>query len=472
MRRAWIRRITIVAAAWVMFCGVATPEDPAGQKYSPAELKDIVGPVALYPDVVLNALLPASAYADQIAEAAQWLASQPAGTNKAPADSKWDGSVQALFQYPEVLPWLAQNMEWVKQLGWAISVQMADVLTAIQAFRKEAQDAGNLKTDEHMTVTTGEESATGGVSGDEDVIYIESTSPETVYIPSYDYSSMGSSGAYWGWGAGIALGAMGAWAFHNLAWGSHHGGGNINYVGPSYSHGGNTNVGTSRPGGWTPPSQGGQRPGKPSQLPNRGPGGAGGPGKPGGIGGPGGAGGPGKPGGIGGPGGAGRPGGPGGPGGAGGIGGPGGAGRPGGPGGPGGAGRPGGPGGPGGAGRPGGPGGGVSRPGGAAPNVPGQLPGRAGGAGGAGSRGGASRTPRANPGSSAFGGSRGGGDAARRASSRGSSSLSRGGSSSRGYSGRSSGGGGRASGGSRGGGSRGGGGGRGGGGRGGGGRRR
>jgi hypothetical protein len=430
----------------------AAPEG-ANQPYSAAELRDLVGPVALYPDVVLSSLLPATTFPEDVKAAADYVAKQGGTVSAVPEGTTWDPSVQAMLQYPDVLKWLTENSLWAQQMAFAVAVQQSEVLAAIQAFRAEVKEAGNLKSDEHMTVSMEDAS-----SGEGDVIIIESASPEVVYVPTYDYASVATPGYVgWGWGAGFAMGAFTAWGIHQIGWGGNGGYGNIdvdidrnfNFNGGDRTNNfnGNRGNGPNRPQQWNPSNRPSQRPGGGQGIQKPGQGGWGNQtGRPKGSGV--------KP--------AQRPAGGAGAGGARPGAGAGGA-RPGA--GTGGA-RPGaGAGGarPGGGASPSRPAGGVSRPAGpsSAPR-PSTRPRSSGSRGSSASR------------SSGFGGSNGGGSAARAQSNRGGSSLQRSGGGSsggsyRGQSGRSSGsrssasrggGGGRSGGGRSGGGGRGGGGGR------------
>lgn len=58
----------------------------------------------------------------------------------------------ALLNYPDVLSMMNRDLDWTQQLGNAVVAQQADVLNAIQAFRKKAYDAGNLKSNDKQSV--------------------------------------------------------------------------------------------------------------------------------------------------------------------------------------------------------------------------------------------------------------------------------------------------------------------------------
>lgn len=58
--------------------------------YRAAELKELVGPIALYPDLVVASLLPATTFPTQVTEAAAYLAQRGGTVAEVPADTTWD----------------------------------------------------------------------------------------------------------------------------------------------------------------------------------------------------------------------------------------------------------------------------------------------------------------------------------------------------------------------------------------------
>src|SRR5438034_36249 len=307
------------------------------------QLDSLVAPIALYSDPLLAQTLAASTYPLEIIQLQQWMDRNKGLKGKALADAvakqPWDPSVQGLVEFPDVVQRMAGNVQWTTDLGNAFLAQQSDVMDAVQRMRAKAQGTGNLKTSAQQVVQT--ETVPSG----KQVIKIEQANPEVVYVPSYDptvvygppppqypyypYTYPGYvPGTALMWGAGIALGAA-AWG----SWGGHWGncdwnGGNVkinnNY---NYNKNNNFNRNVSRQGqgNWQHNAQHrGNAPYGNRQTANkyggRGPGGAGGAGRPGGAGGVGGAGRPGGAGGVGGGGGAGGAGGAGKPGGVGGAG--------------------------------------------------------------------------------------------------------------------------------------------------------
>lgn len=147
---------------------------PAQSAYAPLDskqLEELLGPVALYPDDLLAIVLPASTFPLQIVQAARFRARTP----DAKPDEKWDDSVVALLNYPEVLKKLNDDLDWTWRLGEAVINQQPDVLAAIAGFRERAQLAGNLKSDDKQVVEVREK-----------IVYIRPVNERVIYVPYYD----------------------------------------------------------------------------------------------------------------------------------------------------------------------------------------------------------------------------------------------------------------------------------------------
>src|SRR4026208_1438496 len=311
------------------------------------QLDSLVAPIALYPDAMLAQTLAASTYPLEVMQLDQWMDKNKNLKDKALADAvakqPWDPSVQSMAAFPDVVQRMAENIQWMTDVGNAVLAQQKDVMDAVQRMRAKAQGTGNLKTGSEQKVET------KTTQSGEQVIVVEQANPEAVYVPSYDpavvygaapaeypyypYSYPGyQPGTALAWGTAIAVG--GAWAnnWGNCDWDN--GDVNINNnnnFNKNYNKNVNKGTGTGQANGWQHnPQHRGNAPYANKQTANKyGGKTAGGAGKPGGAGGVGGAGKPGGPGGAGGVGGAGKPGrGGGGGGGAGGRrgGGPGGGG--------------------------------------------------------------------------------------------------------------------------------------------------
>src|SRR5512132_3448974 len=383
------------------------------------QLDSLVAPIALYPDAMLAQTLAASTYPLEVMQLDQWMDKNKNLKDKALVDAvakqPWDPSVQSMAEFPDVVQRMAENIQWMTDVGNAVLAQQKDVMDAVQRMRAKAQGTGNLKTGSEQKVET------KTTQSGQQVIVVEQANPEAAYVPSYDpavvygaapaeypyypYSYPGyQPGTALAWGSAIAVG--GVWAHNN--WGNcNWDDGNVNINNNNnFNKNYNKNVnktGTGQGNSWQHnPQHRGNAPYANKQTANKyGGKTAGGAGKPGGAGGVGGAGKPGGPGGAGGVGGAGKPGGAGGAGSAGKAGGAGGAGSAGKPGGAGGAGKATG----GSAGKPSG-GGGK----GGADKVGGHKPSGGGGGGGAfaGGSGGSAKAASSRGGSSMKGGGGGG----------------------------------------------------------------
>ena len=94
----------VLAASLALPAGAEdAPPSPAADSsddYSDEDLEEIVGPIALYPDIVLDSVLPASTFPTDVVQAARWVDKQEGEIESAPENSGWDGSVEALVQFP------------------------------------------------------------------------------------------------------------------------------------------------------------------------------------------------------------------------------------------------------------------------------------------------------------------------------------------------------------------------------------
>ncbi len=235
------------------------------------DLEELVGRIALYPDELLAVVLPASTYPLQIVQAARLLQRRENEPDLEPNES-WDPSIIALLNYPEVVHLMNDDLDWTWQLGEAVATQQSDVMEAIQAFRARVDAAGNLASNDKVTVTRepGDPNADAGDRASQPIIIVESTSPEVIYVPTYQpatvvvhqttpypyyYSSpypyyYNPAAVFW---TGMFVGAAFA---YGMGWGyhGHH----------SHSVKINRNINVIRPGR---PGRPGNRPGRPGNRP-------------------------------------------------------------------------------------------------------------------------------------------------------------------------------------------------------------
>ena len=151
--------------------------------------------------------------------------------------SPGDESVKSLVNFPDVLSTMSagKNLSTTVKIGDAFIGQQKDVMATVQKLRAKAKDTGNLKSTQEQNVTT-------TVQGGTEVIVIQPSNPDIVYVPQYQPTVVYGSWPYpayppypyyppgyvagtaLAFTAGVALGACWANAWGNCNWG----GGDIN----------------------------------------------------------------------------------------------------------------------------------------------------------------------------------------------------------------------------------------------------
>ena len=183
---------------------------PVATTYTQAQIDQWVAPIALYPDSLLSQVLMASTYPDNVMQAVQWSQDNPSmkgdAAVQAVASQPWDPSVKSLVAFPALLAMMGENPPWVENLGNAFLAQPHDVMDSVQRLRAIAQQTGTLKstpqqkvivaaaapvpatTSKSSTVSTSTTSATAPAPTQ--VIKIEPTDPQVVYVPNYNPSTV------------------------------------------------------------------------------------------------------------------------------------------------------------------------------------------------------------------------------------------------------------------------------------------
>lgn len=146
---------------------------------SAQELRQLVAPIALYPDALVAQILAASTYPTEIVEADRWM-QRHSSLNKDELakevdQQSWDPSVKALTQFPSVLENMDESLSWTSSLGDAYANQPQDVTDTVQTLRQQAQKAGHLNSNDQEKVTT-----------QGNTIIVEPSGPDVVYVPAYD----------------------------------------------------------------------------------------------------------------------------------------------------------------------------------------------------------------------------------------------------------------------------------------------
>lgn len=206
------------------------------KKLSQEELAQLLAPIALYPDELVSQILMASTYPLEVVQADRWAKShkQSAGDVLAKQLEKepWDPSVKSLVNFPSVLAAMSEKLDVTTKIGDAFLSDQKAVMNTIQALRKKAYNAGNLKTTKEQKVVV-----------EKEVIIIQPANPQVIYVPSYSTTVVYGTWPYpayppyyyypppppaypaYHFAAGVAVGA--AWGY---AWGhSDWHGGQVNY---------------------------------------------------------------------------------------------------------------------------------------------------------------------------------------------------------------------------------------------------
>ncbi len=232
---AWFAAAALAASVQVQAAG-AQERRPSGgynnemDRYSPDELDNLVGSIALYPDALLAQVLVAATFPDQIAEAARFVRAN--GTDRIDEQS-WDVSVKAVAHYPSALNMMADKIDWTTTLGRAYANQSSSVMAAVQRMRAMADAQGNLQSTPQQNIVR-----------DDDYYVIAPMNPRVIYVPVYDpyvvYTRpiyrFGYGSSFWSFGVGFPIGG---WLSYDCNWRSR----SVYYNGWDRSYYGNA-------GGW------------------------------------------------------------------------------------------------------------------------------------------------------------------------------------------------------------------------------
>lgn len=178
---------------------------------SEAELEQLVAPIALYPDPLLANVMIASTYPLEVVQADRWYQKNKDlkgdALQEALAGQNWDDSIKSLVAVPDAVEMMNKDLDWTQKLGDAVLAQQSDVMDAVQNLRALAKENGKLESNPQQTVTVTQTviqngSSDGGQTSAQsapqsrDVIAIQPTNPETVYVPYYEPSVVYGSWPY------------------------------------------------------------------------------------------------------------------------------------------------------------------------------------------------------------------------------------------------------------------------------------
>ena len=180
----------LIAATLVVVRGVRSAAGPgrgAGAQAAPlptGTLDQLLAPIALYPDSLLAQMLMSATDAAKITELDTWLKANPTlkGTplQDAAVKAGFDASFVALTLFPQVVAKMADQIAWTRVLGQAFTSDKSAVFASIQKLRPQAKKVGTLKSSPQQEVET-KTTAAG-----QEVIVIEPTNPQIVYVPQYN----------------------------------------------------------------------------------------------------------------------------------------------------------------------------------------------------------------------------------------------------------------------------------------------
>jgi hypothetical protein len=162
------------------------PKKPAAaaKAFTPETVDGLLAPVALYPDQLLAQMLLSAPTPARVAELDKWLKTKPPYSGTALQDAArqmgFGPSFVALVLFPQVVDFMATNLDWTTEVGQAFTSDRNAVLASVQRLRADSIAAGKLKTTPQQSVSV------ISTDGGEKVIVIEPTNPQVVYVPQYN----------------------------------------------------------------------------------------------------------------------------------------------------------------------------------------------------------------------------------------------------------------------------------------------
>ena len=182
----------LIAATVVLFVACGPPQDQIAASAQAAQaaplptgtLDQLLAPIALYPDSLLAQMLMSATDPAKITELDKWLKANQKlkGTplQDAAVKAGFDASFVALVLFPQVVAKMADQIAWTRVLGQAFTSDRSAVFASIQKLRLQAKNVGTLKSSPQQEVET------KTTSSGQEVIVIEPTNPQIVYVPQYN----------------------------------------------------------------------------------------------------------------------------------------------------------------------------------------------------------------------------------------------------------------------------------------------
>ena len=183
-----MRAFILAVSAALVLVGSGPPlqagAGASSQELFPADLDRLLAPVALYPDQLLAQMLLCSTNPASVTALDAFLKSNAKlkGTELQDAALKnnFEPSFVALVLFPQVVQQMAARLDLTTEVGKAFTANRSLVFESIQRLRKQAKDAGSLKT------TAQQEVETQTTPSGQQVIVIEPANPQVVYVPQYN----------------------------------------------------------------------------------------------------------------------------------------------------------------------------------------------------------------------------------------------------------------------------------------------
>jgi hypothetical protein len=193
-----MKRFAVVISALVVLVGVGlyvrprlavqagpqTGQASSATALTPDALDRLLAPIALYPDQLLAQMLMCAGDPGGVKALDQFLKSNSSlkGTElqDAAVRDNFEPQFVAMVLFPQVVSTMATQIESTTRIGQAFATDKTAVFASIQRLRKQAKDAGNLKTTQQQEVET------KSTSAGQEVIVIEPANPQVIYVPQYN----------------------------------------------------------------------------------------------------------------------------------------------------------------------------------------------------------------------------------------------------------------------------------------------
>jgi hypothetical protein len=168
--------------------GEAHQTQPAQQQQTqtqtPSDIDSLLAPIALYPDQLLAQILMCAGDPESVTKLDAFLKTNTKLKGTALQDEAllkgFEPSFVALALFPDVVQRMAAKLDWTKLVGQVFIADRSIVFASIQKLRAQAHNIGTLKSNDQQQVET-QTTSTG-----QEVIVIEPTNPQVVYVPQYN----------------------------------------------------------------------------------------------------------------------------------------------------------------------------------------------------------------------------------------------------------------------------------------------